>query len=248
MDVGILILAGSSEEPWTKKYGVRSKLELPINGTPLIVKTFQAAADTGIPYVVVTDPWLAQGYGIEPYAIATKDIVSTLLAGAEALDTEYLLVLSADMPFITAEGIQELIKEAESLPTAELYVLIVSKELLDQRFPGSTRTYVKLKEGQFKAANGVLLKKEVLLREAPRAEYMLKNRKNPVMFAGILGWTFIFKALTGQLDIPYVWNKVERQFGLKAQPVFTRRAEFGFDIDKEEHYLYTLELLKGVTP
>jgi len=37
---------------------------------------------------------------------------------------------------------------------------------------------------------------------------------------------------------------IESRFHVKAYPVFTSRPEFGFDIDKEEHYLKTLELIE----
>jgi len=245
MDIGILVLAGSSKEDWVEKYGVQTKLELPVeNETPLIVHTWNGVKETNLPCVIATDSWLAEKYHLEPHVDATSNIAETLTNAAQQLDTEFLLVLSADMPFITAESIKQLIKEAQEGGERDIYVLIVPKESIEQAFPGAPRTYVKLKEGYFKLANGVLIRKDFFMSEVKRADDLLGNRKSPLKVATILGLGTIFKAVTGTLDVPYIWKMIESRFHVKAYPVFTSRPEFGFDIDKEEHYLKTLELIE----
>lgn len=245
MDVGILVLAGSSKEEWVEKYGVRSKLELPVaNDDPLIVHTWNSVRETGLPAVIATDQWLADKYRLEPNVEATSNIVQTLVNAAEKLDTKYLLIISADMPFITADDIKQLLAEAEAGGDRGVYVLIVPKDAIEEAFPGAPRTYVKIKEGYFKLANGVLLQKELFLKNADLADDLLGNRKNPLKIASMLGFGTIFRAITGRLDVPYIWKMIETKFHTTAYPVFTSRPVFGFDIDKEEHYTKTLELLK----
>lgn len=245
MDVGVLVLAGSSKEDWVEKYGVKSKLELPVGGDkPLIVHTWDSVKGAGFPAIIATDPWLADKYHLDPHVDATSDIVQTLVNAAQKLSTEYILIISADMPFVTSESVKQLIAESEAGGDRDIYVLIVPKEGVEKLVPGAPRTYVKIREGYFKLANGVLLRKSVFLREAHLADDLLGNRKNPLRIASILGFGTIIRAVTGTLDVPYIWKMIETKFHVKAFPVFTSRAEFGFDIDKEEHYTKTLELLQ----
>ena len=245
MDIGILVLAGSSKEDWVEKYGVQTKLELPVEDeTPLIVHTWNSVKETNLPCIIATDSWLAEKYNLQPHVDASSNIAETLANAASQLNTEYLLILSADMPFVTAESIKQLITESEAGGERDVYMLIVPKEGIEQTFPGSPRTYVKLREGYFKLANGVLIRKDFFMREVRRADDLLGSRKSPVKVAGMLGFGTILRALTGTLDVPYIWKMIETRFHVKAYPVFTSRPEFGFDIDKEEHYEKTLELLK----
>jgi len=74
---------------------------------------------------------------------------------------------------------------------------------------------VKLKEGYFKLANGVLIRKDFFMREVKRADDLLGNRKSPLKVATILGLGTIFKAVTGTLDVPYIWKMIESRFMLK---------------------------------
>jgi len=135
MDIGILVLAGSSKEDWVEKYGVQTKLELPVeNETPLIVHTWNGVKETNLPCVIATDSWLAEKYHLEPHVDATSNIAETLTNAAQELDTEFLLVLSADMPFVTAESIKQLIREAQEGGERDIYVLIVPKESIEQAF------------------------------------------------------------------------------------------------------------------
>jgi len=79
MDIGILVLAGSSKEDWVEKYGVQTKLELPVeNETPLIVHTWNGVKETNLPCVIATDSWLAEKYHLEPHVDATSNIAETL--------------------------------------------------------------------------------------------------------------------------------------------------------------------------
>jgi len=79
-----------------------NQLELPVeNETPLIVHTWNGVKETNLPCVIATDSWLAEKYHLEPHVDATSNIAETLTNAAQELDTEFLLVLSADMPFVS---------------------------------------------------------------------------------------------------------------------------------------------------
>jgi len=135
MDIGILVLAGSSKEDWVEKYGVQTKLELPVeNETPLIVHTWNGVKETNLPCVIATDSWLAEKYHLEPHVDATSNIAETLTNAAQELDTEFLLVLSADMPFVTAESIKQLIKKLRRGESATSMCSLYPKRVSNKHF------------------------------------------------------------------------------------------------------------------
>ncbi|HHY04898.1 MAG TPA: NTP transferase domain-containing protein [Thermoanaerobacterales bacterium] len=158
---------------------------------------------------------------------------ANILKGVQLFaDDEDVLILTSDIPMITPDAIQDFVKKALRLE-ADFCYPVVKKEVNERKYPGVKRTYVKIKDGTFTGGNIVLVKAGVAKRLVHKAESFLAYRKKPWKLAGILGISFIFKFLIGNLSIEDLEKRVSDIFGIKARAVISPYPEIGTDVDKQ---------------
>ncbi|ASS77014.1 hypothetical protein CIG75_20315 [Tumebacillus algifaecis] len=167
----------------------------------------------------------------------SDSLVTNLLTAIErwqAESSDYLLIASCDIPFLTPEAVTSFLDACP--PGYDFYYPVVSQAVCETRFPGVRRTYVKLKDGTFTGGNLFLVRAAVLPPLSARLHRMFQNRKRPLLLAREFGWgttlSFAASALLGTLSIAKVERQVERLCGIKAKAVISEHAEIGTDIDK----------------
>jgi GTP:adenosylcobinamide-phosphate guanylyltransferase len=173
---------------------------------------------------------------------AEADLVDNLLKALRevgARPDEYVLISSCDIPFVTPEAIVDFLERGQG--RADLYYPIVRREACEARFPGTRRTYVKLREGTFTGGNLFLLRAGSLEPVAEQLRRLFRQRKHPWRLARELGlWftlTAALEAAMGTLSLPKLERRVERLTGLRGKAVVTDFAEIGTDIDKTDDLL-----------
>ncbi|ARU60978.1 hypothetical protein CBW65_07680 [Tumebacillus avium] len=179
---------------------------------------------------------------------AHDSLVANLLDAVERLQrdgsSEYLLIASCDIPFLTAEAVTDFL--AACPPGFDFYYPVVRKEICEQKFPGVKRTCVKLKDGTFTGGNLFLVRAAVLPPLRERLSRIFQHRKRPLLLAREFGLgvalSFLCSALLGTLTIGRLEREAERISGIKAKAVISEHAEIGTDIDK----LSDLALLERV--
>jgi len=172
-----------------------------------------------------------------------ESFFDNILRGVEAFDdAQQLLILTSDIPMITKEALEEFIKKAQG-QRVDFSYSIVAKEDCEKRFPGTKRTYVKIKDGIFTGGNIVMIKPSTLKETLPQVKEVLSYRKKPWKLARILGFTTVIKLLLGSLTISELENKVSKIFDIKARAVRCSHPEIATDVDKEEDLLLAKKIL-----
>jgi GTP:adenosylcobinamide-phosphate guanylyltransferase len=188
---------------------------------------------------------LAPFYDGEPGLLlvpAGDTAVQSVINGLEALKTMgQVLVVTSDVPLLTGQMVDDFIAQCGDR-SCDLYYPIVSKELNEARYPGTKRTYVKLKEGTYTGGNILLLKGEAVFRCLPKAEMLVSLRKNPLAMARSVGLSLSVKLILHLLSIKEAEQRVSRMLDIKGQVIISDCPELGLDIDKPED----LELVQGV--
>jgi CTP:molybdopterin cytidylyltransferase MocA len=161
-----------------------------------------------------------------------EGMVENALAGArDPGPSEFLLIATSDIPFITPEIVDRFIQLC-SEKSGDFYYPVCSKEATERRFPGVKRTYATIREGTFTGGNMVLIRRSKVESIADQAGMWVQNRKSPIKQAGLLGWPFVVKLLLGTLTIPELERTISRYFGLEARAVICPDPEVGTDVDK----------------
>lgn len=165
---------------------------------------------------------------------AGAQILESLASGVTALAPgDWLLVATGDIPLLTTEAVADFLARCHRA-RAQFYYAIVRKETNEAKYPGTRRTYVRLKEGTFCGGNLFLVRPEVVAEGIRRGVAIINLRKNPVGLVRLIGFSFIWKYLWHNLALREAEECFSRLLGLTGVTVETPYPEIGVDVDKPE--------------
>ncbi len=170
------------------------------------------------------------------------DAMESLANALSSATSEKVLVLPADIPFITPEAINDFLDSCEQVE-ADVYYAIVPREVNEARFPKVKRTYVKIQEGIFTGGNLFVVRTEAALRCIEMGKKLVANRKHPLAMVKLFGMDLVFKYITGRLSIPEVEKRFQEVMGVRGKAVFSNYAEVGVDVDKPSDLRLAEEVL-----
>jgi hypothetical protein len=118
----------------------------------------------------------------------------------------------------------------------DMYYFVVERSVMEKRYPGSKRTFLRMKDmevcgGDIHAGGAAVLKDT-----HPIWKRLLEARKNPVKQAWLLGLDTLIMILFHQLTIAEAERSVSRRIGLKGHVIVCPYAELGMDVDKPFQY------------
>jgi len=189
----VVLAGGSPNDPLLKTSGVSSKALLQFEGKALgsyILEAIKGSRyiDNCI-YMGETNPELEAlvPTKLEPEQDYASNVLKGIRHAIDHYDAKRIMIVSSDLPWLTAEEIDSFIELIESGPEADLVYPVIQKETSLAAFPQLKRTYARLKEGRFTGGNLVLVDAGVVGRIEPFIRRMYNARKSPLKLATILG-------------------------------------------------------------
>jgi GTP:adenosylcobinamide-phosphate guanylyltransferase len=156
--------------------------------------------------------------------------------------SEYVLVVSSDIPGINAEMIDWLIENC--METREdMYFGVVTREVMEARYPGSNRTYTKLKDVHLCGADMHIAHVSMAMDpdHLEMWEELIGNRKSPLKQAAMLGFGTLFKVATRSITLDDLVATITKRIGITGRPIIWENAEPAMDVDKP----HQLEILRA---
>jgi choline kinase len=153
--------------------------------------------------------------------------------------TQYVLIVSSDIPALKAEMVDWLIETCMETKD-DLYYGICTREVMETRFPGSNRTYTKLKDVELCGADINIAHVRMATEHLDLWESLIGTRKSPLKQAGIIGLGTLFRVLTRSIALDELVRTVSERIGIKGRVIEWRYAEPCMDIDKP----HQLELMR----
>jgi GTP:adenosylcobinamide-phosphate guanylyltransferase len=210
---------------------------VPVAGKPMVewvVDAMRASESIGEIAVVVPTaeglgPWVDK---VDKLVISNGSFIDNLVAGVDSFRNDRsVLVTTGDVPALTSEAIDDYV--ARSLAArADFSYPLVAKEDMEEQFPGSKRTYIKLSVGWITGGNMMVLSPALVHRNREIGQRLFDTRKSPVKMARIIGLPFIAKLITGRLDPTDVEKKMGELLGGSCAAIYTDQASIGADVDK----------------
>jgi hypothetical protein len=174
------------------------------------------------------------------------DFVANVLAGAGACaDSDWMLVSSADMPFLTGQIVSEFVREARTAAEecdADLVYPIVPVSECYARYPDIKRTAIRVREGEFTGGNMVLARPAFFLTRRELLGRTYAARKKPLLLAAMLGAGTVGRLLLSQtlapgaLGIAMLEARVGALMNGKARAVVCHRPEIATDLDRPSDF------------
>ena len=144
-----------------------------------------------------------------------------------------VLASSSDIPLITADMIDQLAELCQPLD-ADYYYTYATKETMEKRFPGSKRTYVKLKGVEISGGDLGLVRASTIDFNRELFEALANARKHAWKIAKVVGFKMLIKFLFRRLGLAELKVEAERILAGPVRIVEVPYAELAMDADKPE--------------
>jgi GTP:adenosylcobinamide-phosphate guanylyltransferase len=215
----------------------RYEAEIQIAGRPMLDYILAALKDVSeIERIVVCGPEKAVSEKLKNLVYKRVEpgttMIDSLISGLNEIDAAgSVLVTTADIPLLTADAVRDFLKNCRKR-NGDVYYSFISKENCENKYPGVTRTYVKLRDGIFTGGNIALISEKVIRENAAMLKRAVSMRKKPLQLCRMLGWKFFINLLLGNLSITQIERRVSQIFYFTAVGVVSNYPEIGIDVDK----------------
>lgn len=171
-----------------------------------------------------------------------KTFLESFSKGVRAGEGERnLLMLSADLPFLTQNAVKEFIEKSDE--NNVINYSIVNVDAVDLKFPGMARTSLGLQEGVFTGGNLFLLNRDLMLKILPKIQSVYDARKSPIKLASLLGFSTFLVVLRARFfpkwsPICGIEKVVGKALGAPVKAIICEHPEIAADIDNSRHFAW----------
>jgi CTP:molybdopterin cytidylyltransferase MocA len=242
-----VITAGGIPQPDEPLYPVtqgKNKALLPIGGRPMVQWIVDAlsGADCVRSLVVVglaEDARLASAKPLS-YVANHGSMIGNAAAGVrKVLENDpaatHALMVSSDIPTITPAMVTWAVETGLAGEQDVCYSLVPAATM-EARFPGSRRSFFRLKEGRFTGSDMNLFRTSMVHNVHPGWRAIVDARKNVLKQASLIGFDTLLLFALGQLTIAGAMRAAKRGLGVVGRAVICPHAEMGMDVDKPHQY------------
>jgi molybdopterin-guanine dinucleotide biosynthesis protein A len=241
--IDCIILAGGvpQEEDLLYEYTQgQPKALIDVAGKPLVQWVVDALDDApsvrAIIFVGLTQEQGVTSPKISHYLPDQGSMLKNILAGIDQIleinpATQQVLISSSDIPLLTGAMVETFLTQCAD-PAVDIYHSIVPREKMEQRFPGSRRSYVHFSDGDFAAGDIHVVAPHIGHAHEALWNDLLNSRKNALKQAARLGPAFFAKLIAHRLSLAELERLAHEKFGLRVRAMAVEHPEMGMDADK----------------
>ena len=172
-------------------------------------------------------------------------LLGNLAAAIEELGpTRRAVFSSSDIPLLSPEAVRDFVDRCEA-SDADLCYAIVERSVMEDRFPGSGRSFRPLKDGHFAGGDLALVKPEAVTRAMEYVETFSSTRKSGLHTARAVGLGLAARFLFRRLSLEYAEKKAEELLQCTCKAIISPFAEIGMDVDKVHQYHLVRSMLEN---
>ncbi len=145
--------------------------------------------------------------------------------------TEYVLIVSSDIPALTGEMVDWLVEQIEGTP-ADIYYGVIPRAVMEKRFPNSKRTWTHLKGLDVCGADINAAHVSMATEHLDTWEELIGHRKSALKQAATIGFNVLFMMILRQLTLDDIVKRVSERIGIRGKAIIWPWAEAGMDVDK----------------
>ena len=247
-----VIIAGGIPQPQDALYAFskgESKALIDVAGKPMVQWVLEALGDAKtIDRVVLIGLTNRSGLSCrKPIAYISNEgkMLANIQAGTgKVLELNpragYVLFVTSDIPALTGQMVDWVVNTC--LQTRhDIYYNVIPRQVMEQRFPTSKRTFVRLKDIEACGGDMHMARTAVVDRNSQFWDRLIEARKNPAAQASLLGFDIVFRFLFRQLTADDVIRRLAERLGLRGRALICPFAEVGMDVDKP----HQLEIMRA---
>lgn len=247
-----IVTAGGVPQPGDPLYAYsqgKSKALIDIAGKPMAQWVLDALTESSrVENIVLIG--VDQGSGltspkIRAYLPGQGHMVNNILAGLNKLmeinpGIGHALIVSSDIPAITAEMVDWVVDEAMRT-NDDVYYNVIPRHVMEKRFPNSRRSYTHLKDVEVCGGDMNVARASLARSDLEIWDKLIESRKNVFKQASLIGFDTLLLLLLRQITLDQAVKKVARKLKLTGRAIVCPYAEVGMDIDKP----HQLEMMRA---
>lgn len=173
------------------------------------------------------------------------DMLQNIRAGTEKAheinpQAELVLSVSSDIPGITGEMIDWTI-DTVLQTDHDLYYNVITRQVMEQRYPESKRSFVKLKDVEVCGGDMNVFRISMVTKNQDFWQRLIAARKNIFKQAALVGYGTLILLLLRRLTLEAAAARASTSLGIRGRGVLCPYAEIGMDVDKP----HQLEILRA---
>lgn len=154
-------------------------------------------------------------------------------------DAGHVMIVSSDVPGIKPEMIDWVVDTCMQT-NDDIYYNVITKEVMEKRFPSSKRSYTHLKDLDVCGGDVNVIRSSLATSEDEIWDDLIGARKNVLKQAAIIGFDTLILLMLRRITIDDAVKKVAKRLNITGRAVICPYAEVGMDIDKP----HQLEILR----
>jgi GTP:adenosylcobinamide-phosphate guanylyltransferase len=247
-----IVTAGGIPQPGDPLYEYTNgglKALLDVAGKPMIQWVLDALGDASmVDRVIVVG--LLEDSGVTcskptTYVPGKGGMLENVRSGVEKLfeinsQAHHVLAVSSDIPAITGEMIDWTVKACQETDH-DLYYNVITRQVMEARFPNSKRSYIRLKDSEVCGGDMNAIRAKTVTANEELWERIIDARKNVFKQAALVGFDTLLLLLLRQMNIERGIKRVGKKLDISGRVLFCPYAEIGMDIDKP----HQLEILRA---
>lgn len=236
-----LITAGGIPRPGEPMYELTrggNKALVPIAGKPMAQWVLDALAlSNRVRRAVVVGLDGGLSYPRELVYLPNQGgLLDNMMAGARKIveldpQADYLLVISGDIPAVTASQIDWVIDEALSTQD-DVYYCVIERRTMEERFPGCHRTFYRFRDEQVCGGDLAVVHTRVFSGETGVWKRLTEARKSRLKTAAAIGFGLLALFLLHRLTIDETVRRAGLRLKVRGRAIHCPFPEVGMDVDK----------------
>jgi CTP:molybdopterin cytidylyltransferase MocA len=163
-------------------------------------------------------------------------MITNIKAGVKKIEqvnpeAKHVLVSAADIPAVTTEMVDWLIEQTKD-KDFDLNYNVVERSVMESRFPGSKRTFTKLKGIQLCGGDMNIISTWTVTAKGGLWSKLEAARKNVFKQAALIGYDTLFLIIFRLKDFNGIVRYAEKKLGMKLLAIQSPYAEIAMDVDK----------------
>lgn len=250
--IDAIVLSGGIPKPDTPLYEYtqgKPKALLDVCGKPMIQWVLDAleGAETINQIVIVglTDESAVTCSKVSAFIPSLGDMMENGRAGLKKVlelnpKAHHVLAASSDIPAIKP-AIVDWVVNTTSETDDDIYYNLITRQVMEARFPGSNRSFTKLKDVEVCGGDMNVVSAQTITENDELFKKVLAARKNVFKQAALIGYDTLFLLLLRRIDTKGAVEKVTKKLNITGRAILCPYAEVGMDVDKP----HQLEILRA---
>ncbi len=150
-------------------------------------------------------------------------------------EAQHVVLASSDIPGISPEKVDWIVNNALQTDH-DVYYCVVSRQVMESRYPLSKRSYVRLRDVEVCGGDINVIRSALVKGNDVLWERIVAARKNAFKQAALLGYDTLLMLLFRAITLDGAVKKVSKRIKINGRVLLCPYAEIAMDVDKPHQF------------